>query len=142
MSKRQRPSRGSTYRAPQPENFGETVHRWSVFTENAAAVMYAQLLDQQVERGTVLDWSFLRDNDLEQGFLQSFRTDGFTGPQWEQLFRMREPVYDELVRELLLPFVSMLLRPGVMWAILGSILGWGRVEDLLGYGFWIEFRVV
>ena len=104
MSKRQRPSRGSSSRAPQSENYGETVHRWSIFTENAAAIKYAQLLDQPVERGSVIDWSFLRDNELEQAFVQSYSTDGFTSPQWDRLFRMRDPVYDELVRELFATF--------------------------------------
>ena len=61
---------------------------------------YAQLQLQLVERGSMIDWSFLRDQDLEEEFVQSFWTDAFTGPQWEQLFRMSEPVYDELVREL------------------------------------------
>ena len=104
MSKRHRQSRGSSSRAPQPENYGETVHRWTMFTENAAAIKYAQLQDQPVERGSVIDWSFLRDNELEQAFIQSYSTDGFTGPQWDRLFRMREPVYDELVRELFATF--------------------------------------
>ena len=102
MSKRARPSRGSSSRAP--ENYGETVHQWSVFQDDASRARYAQLLDQTVERGSVIDWTFLRDHELEQGFIQSFSTDGFTGPQWERLFRMREPVYDELVRELFATF--------------------------------------
>ena len=32
------------------------------------------------------------------------QTDGFTGPQWERLFRMRETVYSELVREFFVTF--------------------------------------
>ena len=65
---------------------------------------YAQLQLQQVERGSVIDWEFLAEQDLAEGFVHSFRTDAFTGPQWEQLFRMSEPVYDELVRELFATF--------------------------------------
>ena len=65
---------------------------------------YAQLQLQPVERGSVIDWGFMRDQDLEAEFIQSFRTDAFTGPQWEQLFKMSEPVYDELVRELFATF--------------------------------------
>ena len=61
---------------------------------------YAQLQLQTVERGSVIDWEFLGEQDLAEGFVHSFRTDAFTGPQWERLFRMSEPVYDELVREL------------------------------------------
>ena len=104
MSKRQRQHRGSSSRGTQPENYGDTVHSWSQFNEDAATIKYVQLLDQPVERGSIIDWSFLRDHDLEEGFVQSFRTDGFTGPQWERLFRMSEPVYDELVRELFATF--------------------------------------
>ena len=65
---------------------------------------YAQLQLQTVERGSMIDWDFLRDQDLEAEFIQNFRTDAFTGPQWEQLFKMSEPVYDELVRELYATF--------------------------------------
>ena len=104
MSKRVRQSRGSSSRDPQPENFAETVHSWGIFPETAAAAKYAQLLGQHVERGSVIDWSFLHDNGLEQAFVESFGTDEFTGPQWEQLFRIREPVYEELVREFLASF--------------------------------------
>ena len=104
MSKRARQARGSSSRGPQPENFAETVHSWGIFTEDATAVKYTQLLGQHVEHGTVIDWSFLQENGLEQGFVNSFSTDGFTGPQWDRLFRIREPVYDELVREFFASF--------------------------------------
>ena len=80
MSKRVRQSRGSSSRDPQPENFAETVHSWGIFPEDVAAAKYAQLLGQHVERGSVIDWGFLQENGLEQGFMNSFSTDGFTGP--------------------------------------------------------------
>ena len=80
------------------------VHSWGVFVDDASTSKYTQFLHHQVERGNVLDWNFLRDQGLEHAFLQSFQNDGLTGPQWERLFRMREPVYDELVRELFATF--------------------------------------
>ena len=65
---------------------------------------YALLQLQTMERGSINDWSFLRDQDLEAEFIQNFQTDAFTGPQWEQLFRICEPVHEELVRELYATF--------------------------------------
>ena len=100
MSKRQR---GSSSRA-QRESYGDTVLSFGVFDDDASTSKYNQLLHHQVDSGAVIDWNFLRDQGLEQAFLQSFQTDDFTGPQWERLFRIREPVYEELVRELLATF--------------------------------------
>ena len=100
MSKRSRKQGASSSRGPQVENYGDTVHSWSQFESAATAMRYAQLQLQMVERGSVIDWEFLGEQDLAEGFVHSFRTDAFTGPQWERLFRMSEPVYDELVREL------------------------------------------
>ena len=96
MSKRSRPSRGSSSRS-QRENLGDTVLSWGMFDDDASIAKYAELLYHQVDSGAVIDWNFLRDQGLEQAFLQSFQTDSFTGPQWERLFRVREPVYNELV---------------------------------------------
>ena len=52
----------------------------------------------------MIDWEFLRSQGLEAAFLGRIQTDGFTGPQWERLFRMRETVYSELVREFFATF--------------------------------------
>ena len=98
MSKRYRHNRGSSSRS-QRENLGDTVLSWSMFDDDASTAKYAELLYHQIDSGAVIDWNFLRDQGLEQAFLQSFQTDAFTGPQWERLFRVREPVYNELVRE-------------------------------------------
>ena len=52
----------------------------------------------------MIDWDFLRAQGLENAFLERFQMDAFTGPQWERLFRIREPVYSELVREFFATF--------------------------------------
>ena len=69
MSKRSRKQGASSSRGPQVENYGDTVHSWSQFAEGAIAMKYAQLQLQTVERGSVIDWEFLRDQDLEADFI-------------------------------------------------------------------------
>lgn len=46
----------------------------------------------------------MRSQGLEGDFLRRIQTDAFMGPQWERLFRMRETVYSELVREFFATF--------------------------------------
>ena len=80
------------------------VHSWSEFDNDAATTKYAELVYHHIDAGAVIDWEFLRSQGLEGDFLGRIQTDGFTGPQWERLFRMRETVYSELVREFFVTF--------------------------------------
>ena len=75
-----------------------------MFDNVAATTKYAELCNHNIDAGAVIDWEFLRANRLENGFLDAIQTDEFTGPQWERLFRMRETVYSELVREFFATF--------------------------------------
>lgn len=103
MSKRSRQNRGSSSRA-QRESLGDIVLSWSMLEDDASTAKYAELQFHQIDSGAVIDWNFLRNQGLEQAFLQCFKMDEFTGPQWERLFRVREPIYNELVRELFATF--------------------------------------
>ena len=103
MSKRSRQNRGSSSRSQQV-NYGEMVHSWGEFDNDAATTKYAELVNHHIDAGAVIDWEFLRSQGLEAAFLGRIQTDGFTGPQWERLFRMREIVYSELVREFFATF--------------------------------------
>ena len=79
MSKRSRSNRGSSSRSQQ-ENLTETVASWNVFDNDDTNFKYNQLLHHQIDHGAVVDWELLRSEGLEQGFLDSFQTDDFTGP--------------------------------------------------------------
>ena len=137
MSKRSRHNRGSSSRS-QRENLGDTVLSWSMFEDDASTAKYAELLYHQIDSGAVIDWNFLRNQGLEQAFLQCFQTDAFTGPQWERLFRVREPIYNELVREFFVTFQFDLAeaRNDVMGTTLYFRLGGEQrtcsVESLVG----------
>ena len=102
MSKRSRTVRGSSSRSQ--ESHADAVLSWGVFNDTASTSKYTQLLSHKVEGGSIIDWNFLRQQGLEQTFRQSFQTDEFTGTRWENLFRMQEPVYEELVREFFATF--------------------------------------
>lgn len=100
MSKRSRGHRGGSSRSQQ-KNYAETVLSWGVFDNDDSTFHYNQLLHHPIDHGAVIDWDFLATDRLENAFLESFKTDAFTGPQWERLFRMQETVYNVLVREFL-----------------------------------------
>ena len=103
MSKRSRQHRGSSSRS-QPVNYGELVHSWGLFDSDASTAKYIELTNHHIDAGAVIDWELLRTHDLEADFLGRINTDGFAGPQWERMFRMREVVYSELVREFFATF--------------------------------------
>ena len=103
MSKRSRQHKGSSSRS-QRVNYGELVHSWSEFDDVGTNTKYAELCNHHIDAGAVVDWDFLRASGLEAAFLGRIRTDGFAGPQWERLFRLRETVYSELVREFFATF--------------------------------------
>jgi hypothetical protein len=88
----------------QRVNYGELVHSWSEFDTVGATTKYAELCNHHIDAGAVVDWEFLRSQGLEAAFLERIHTDGFAGPQWERLFRIREMVYSELVREFFATF--------------------------------------
>ncbi|GKA90219.1 hypothetical protein Tco_0812089 [Tanacetum coccineum] len=54
--------------------------------------------------GDVIDWEFLAYQNLDQAFFESINTDSFSAPQWANLFRVNEPIYQELVREFFASF--------------------------------------
>lgn len=103
MSKRSRQHRGSSSRS-QRVNYGELVHSWGVFDNVATTTKYAELCNHHIDSGAVIDWEFMRSEGLEAAFLGRIHTDGFAGPQWERLFRIRDTVYSELVREFFATF--------------------------------------
>lgn len=86
----------------------------------------------------MIDWDFLRAQGLENAFLQRFQTDAFTGPQWERLFRVREPVYNELVREFFATFHFDLAEARTdmggttIYFRLGVSLKLARLQSLVG----------
>ena len=137
MHKRHRSGRGISSRSQQ-ENYANTFLSWWVFNDDAATTKYAQLLLHKVESGVVVDWNFLRNEGLEQTFLQSFQTDEFTGPQWENLFRIQEPVYDELVHEFFATFcfdtteVRNDVARTTIYFRLGASLGHAQSQSLVG----------
>ena len=138
MHKRHRSGRGSSSRSQQ-ENYADTVLSWGVFNDDATTTKYAQLLLHKVESGAVADWNFLRNESLEKTFLKSFQTDEFTGPQWENLFRLQEPVYDELVREFFATFrfdtaeARNDVARTTIYFRLGASLGHAQSQNLVGY---------
>lgn len=73
----------------QRVNYGDLVHSWSEFDNDASTTKYAELLYHHNDAGAVIDWDFLRSQGLEGDFLGRIHNDAFTGPQWERLFRMR-----------------------------------------------------
>ena len=79
MSKRSRQHRGSSSR-PQPVNYGELVHSWGLFDNDAATTKYLELANHHIDAGSVIDWEFLRSQGLEAAFLGRINTDGFAGP--------------------------------------------------------------
>ena len=98
MSKRGRTNRGQSLGSLR-ESYAESVQSWGLFVSDQANACYAQLLNQTIDHGAIMDWEFLEENNPFDEFIESFQTDEFTGPRWERLFRIYEPVYDELVRE-------------------------------------------
>ncbi|GKC40124.1 zinc finger, CCHC-type containing protein [Tanacetum coccineum] len=56
-------------------------------------------LSLKEDYGRCIDWEFLAHHGLEQEFFNSISTDPLSGPQWGNLFRINEPIYQELVRE-------------------------------------------
>ena len=86
----------------------------------------------------MVDWNFLRNEGLEQTFLQSFQTDEFTGPQQENLFRIQELVYDELVHEFFSTFrfdtveAKNDVARTTIYFKLGVSLGRARLQSLDG----------
>ena len=104
-------------------NFGDMVHSWSEFDNDASTTNYAELLYHHIDAGAVIDWDFLRSQGLEGDFLGRIHTDAFTGPQWERLFRMRETVYSELVREFFATFHFDLAEARTDMGVPPSILG-------------------
>ena len=61
-------------------NYGDLVHSWSEFDNDAATTKYAELVYHHIDVGAVIDWEFLRSQGLEGAFLGRIQTDGFTGP--------------------------------------------------------------
>ncbi|GKC74904.1 hypothetical protein Tco_1120787 [Tanacetum coccineum] len=57
-----------------------------------------------IHSGDVIDWEFLAYQNLDQAFFESISTDSFSGPQWANLFRVNEPIYQELVLEFFASF--------------------------------------
>ncbi|GKB15975.1 hypothetical protein Tco_0849898 [Tanacetum coccineum] len=51
-----------------------------------------------------IDWEFLVGQGLGQAFFESINNDPFSGPQWVNLFRINEHVYQELVSEFFASF--------------------------------------
>jgi hypothetical protein len=89
----------------------------------------------------------MRDQGLEQAFFQSFQTDDLTGPKWKRLFRIQEPVYDELVRELFATFHFNLVEARndvggtTIYFRLGVSLGVARLQSLVGgWGCTVSMR--
>ena len=86
----------------------------------------------------MIDWDFLRAQGLENAFLERFQTDAFTVPQWERLFREREPVYSELVREFFATFHFDLAEARTdmggttIYFMMGVSLGLARLQSLVG----------
>nr|GEU58160.1 zinc finger, CCHC-type [Tanacetum cinerariifolium] len=56
------------------------------------------------EKGDIIDWEFLAHQNLNQAFFESINIDSFSGPQWENIFRVNEPIYRELVCEFFASF--------------------------------------
>ncbi|GKD43709.1 hypothetical protein Tco_1268354 [Tanacetum coccineum] len=52
----------------------------------------------------IIDWEFLAHQNLNQAFFESINIDPFYGPQWANLFRANEPIYQELVRKFFASF--------------------------------------
>ncbi|GJR99399.1 zinc finger, CCHC-type containing protein [Tanacetum coccineum] len=57
-----------------------------------------------IHLGDFIDWEFLARQNLDQAFFNSISTDPFSGPQWGNLFRVNEPIYQELVHEFFASF--------------------------------------
>ena len=134
MSKRHRGICSKSSRSQQ-ENFG------------ASTAKYPELLHNQVDSGAVIDWEFLRKQGLEQDFLRSFQTNGFTCPQWKRLFRIQEPVYIELIREFFSTFHFDLAEESndvgdtTILFRLGVSIGVARLQSLVGgYGCIVNMR--
>lgn len=72
MSKRTRQHRGSSSRS-QRVNFGDMVHSWSVFENDASTTKYAELLYHHIDARAVIDWDFLRAQGLENDFLERIK---------------------------------------------------------------------
>ncbi|GJZ48763.1 zinc finger, CCHC-type containing protein [Tanacetum coccineum] len=98
MSKRQRITRGQSSLS-QEVSIEEKVRRLGVHQLN-----YETLARRPIHSGDVIDWEFLAPQNLDQAFFNSISTDPFSGPQWGNLFRVNEPVYQELVREFFASF--------------------------------------
>ncbi|GKA25073.1 hypothetical protein Tco_0711106 [Tanacetum coccineum] len=65
---------------------------------------YDALTRCPIHFGDVIDWEFFAHQNLDQVFFESINTDPFSGPQWANLFRVNEPIYQELVREFFASF--------------------------------------
>ncbi|GKB56971.1 hypothetical protein Tco_1076314 [Tanacetum coccineum] len=76
----------------------EHVRNLEAFDNNTHQMNYNSLVLRSIHSGTIIDWSFLADNGLERGFFKSIHFDPFSGTQWANLFRINEPIYQELVR--------------------------------------------
>ncbi|GJT19580.1 zinc finger, CCHC-type containing protein [Tanacetum coccineum] len=88
----------------QEERAGVGVRRFGVFKNGVHQMHYDALTRCPIHFGDVIDWEFFAHQNLDQVFFESINTDPFSGPQWANLFRVNEPIYQELVREFFASF--------------------------------------
>ncbi|GJU15627.1 hypothetical protein Tco_1143593, partial [Tanacetum coccineum] len=103
MSKRKRSTRRQSS-SSQEVSIEEKFRRLGVFKNRVHQLNYDTLARRPIHSGDVIDWEFLARQNLDQAFFNSISTDPFSGPQWGNLFRVNEPVYQELVREFFASF--------------------------------------
>ncbi|GKC74771.1 hypothetical protein Tco_1120654 [Tanacetum coccineum] len=103
MSKRARSTRGQSS-ISQEVSLEEKIRRFRVFENGMHQMRHDALARRPIHSGDIIDWEFLASQGLDQDFFESINNDPFSGPQWVNLFRINEPVYQELVRKFFASF--------------------------------------
>nr|GEV50040.1 hypothetical protein [Tanacetum cinerariifolium] len=83
---------------------GSRIRKIKKITKYEDIEVLKPLVGHPIHSGDIIDWEFLPYQNLDQAFFESINTDSFSGPQRENLFRVNEPIYQELVREFLASF--------------------------------------